>query len=136
MQTSLWLTSGLFLVGITAVLAIWFLWTHPKPRPVTAHEARAELHNGAIDYVIDVRTQNEWSTGHYPHAIHIPLADLAKELPRHISDRSKPLLFYCRTGSRAADAAAIAEDLGYTRIQYLVESDHTGLTPTYNILNV
>jgi phage shock protein E len=136
MPTSPWLILGLFLVGITALLAIWFLWTHPRPRPVSAHEARAELHSGAIDTVIDVRTQAEWDAGHYPHAKHIPLADLVKELPRHISDRSKSLLFYCRTGRRAADAATIAEDLGYTRIQYLVDADHTGLTPIHNILNV
>ena len=136
MSTSPWLVAGLFLVGLTAVLSIWFLWTHPRPRGLTAHEARAELHNGSIDTVIDVRTQSEHVTGHYPHAIHIPLADLVKELPRHIADRNTSILFYCKSGRRSFAAAQIAQDLGYTHLQYLIDADHTGLEPRHNILNV
>jgi len=126
----------MILVGITAVLAIWFLWTHPRPRAVEAHEARAELHNGNINTVIDVRTPSEWATGHYQHSMHIPIDDLITELPRKVSDRSTSILFYCRTGRRAADAAVTAQDLGYTQIYYLIDSDYTGLEPKHNILNV
>jgi phage shock protein E len=136
MLTSPWLMAGLFLVGLTAILAIWFIWTNPKIRALSDYEARAELRSGAIDTVIDVRTQDEWTTGHYPHAIHIPLSDLVKQLPHHISDRSKSILFICKTGRRAAMAAATAQDLGYTHIQYLNDSDYKGLEPKHNILNV
>ncbi len=128
--------AGLFLVGLTATLAIWFLWENPKIRALSDYEARAELRSGAIDTVVDVRNQDEWTAGHYPHAIHIPLDDLLKELPLHITDRSKSILFICRTGRRAATAAAIAQDMGYTHIQYLIDADYTGLEPKHNILTV
>jgi rhodanese-related sulfurtransferase len=136
MPTSPWLTLGMILVGITAVLSVWFLATHPRPRGISAATARAELKAGTIHSVIDVRTDEEWATGHYPHATHISLDTLIHELPRQIPDRATPILFYCRTGRRAAEAAVIAQDLGYTQLWYLVESDHTGLQPKHNILTV
>ena len=126
----------MILVGITAVLALWFLWTHPPPRAVTPEDAKAYLKAGNIHTVIDVRTDTEWAAGHYPHAIHIPLADLEHELPRKIPDRDTPLLFYCRTGRRAAEATTLAQELGYTQLWYLIDSDYTGLEPKHNILTV
>jgi phage shock protein E len=136
MLTSPWLMAGLFLIGLTALLAVWFLWENPKIRGLSDYEARTDLRNGAIDVVIDVRTDEEWTAGHYRHAIHIPIDALAEELPHHISDRSKSILFICKSGRRAATAAAIAQDLGYTHIQYLIDTDYTALEPKHNILTV
>ena len=136
MLTSPWLMAGLFLIGLTALLAIWFLWDNPPLRALTDYEARIELRNGNIDIVIDVRTDEEWTAGHYPHSIHIPVDDLQKELPRQVTDRTKSLLFVCKSGRRANIAAAIAQDLGYSRVQYLVDADYRGLEPKHNILTV
>jgi rhodanese-related sulfurtransferase len=58
--------------------------------------------DGAGAILVDVRTDEEWQTGHIPGAVHIPLADLATraaELP------DAPLVFYCRVGDRSSMAA-------------------------------
>ena len=60
--------------------------------------------------VIDVRNDNEWSDGHMPSAMHIPLgqlADRASELPA-----DKPLVVQCQLGGRSAIAASILQRLG------------------------
>jgi phage shock protein E len=126
----------MILIGLTAVLALWFLWTHPPPRGLDAPAAVAQLKAGNIHTVIDVRSSAEWTNGHYPHAIHVPLTTLQKELPRKIPDRDTPLLFYCRTGRRAAEATQLAQELGYTQLWYLNNTDYTGLESKHNILTV
>ena len=60
---------------------------------------------------LDVRRQAEYRDGHLPGALnvaHTRLADRLEDLPR-----GKPLLVYCRTGSRSAVAAAFLEREGF-----------------------
>lgn len=114
---------------------------------MTHWAARAAIKNGTISAVVDVRTPEEYGAGHYPHAIHIPLNELPRELPQRIPDRKTAILFYCRTGRRAvatrgnggstaATAASRAQDLGYTDVYYLSNASYADLEPQYNILNV
>lgn len=126
MATSPWLVSGVILVGITAVLAALYAFVYQSPRALPPAAARVVLRNRDIDAVVDVRTDAEWSTGHYPNAIHIPLQELTRELPHSVPDRDSRILFYCRTGHRATIAARIAADLGYGRTYYLI-GDYTEL---------
>jgi rhodanese-related sulfurtransferase len=61
----------------------------------------AELHARGAVTVIDVREDDEWTTGHISGAIHIPLAMLD---PASI-DASKPIITVCRSGNRSGKAA-------------------------------
>jgi rhodanese-related sulfurtransferase len=76
-------------------------------REITREEARVLLGEGA--QLIDVRAQHEWDAGRIEGAVHLPLA----ELPERVGelDRQRPVIAYCRGGSRstmAADALAAA----------------------------
>ena len=54
--------------------------------------------------IIDVRTPEEFATGHYPGAINIPhdnIVDGIRELSVADSD---PIVLYCRTGNRSGQA--------------------------------
>ena len=65
--------------------------------------------------VIDVRTDQEFRDGHLPAAINIPydvIAARANELP---SDRTQPIVLYCRSGRRSGIAKQSLEALGFTR---------------------
>jgi rhodanese-related sulfurtransferase len=76
---------------------------------VPSAEAHALVAAGAT--LLDVRTDAEWSAGHLPGAVHVPLADLADrmgEIPR-----DHPVVVYCRSGARSANAAAILVAAGY-----------------------
>lgn len=56
------------------------------------------------DLLLDVREDDEWSTGHAPGAVHIPLHDLPARLGELPADR--PLAVVCRMGARSAQATA------------------------------
>lgn len=119
------------MLALTAILAIWFLWEQRAPTPLTGATARAAIKSGSVSVVVDVRSDAEWSDGHYPNARHIPIQSIVKELPRTVVDRSIDVLFYCRTGHRAAAAARLAQELGYTNTYYLTEADWKALMPRY-----
>ena len=36
-------------------------------------EANEKVKSNYFDFIVDVRTKNEWEKGHYPTAIHVPL---------------------------------------------------------------
>lgn len=81
---------------------------------VSADVARKYLAAGAL--VIDVRTPQEFSSGHVPGAISIPLHELHTKLPSQVPDKSRPLLLHCLSGGRSAIAARKARGMGYTMV--------------------
>jgi phage shock protein E len=115
------------LVGITATLAIVYRWVFPPPEALTPAEARSAIKHKDVAIIIDVRTDEEWQQGHAHAAMHIPLSELPRRLPHEVPARDTPILFYCRTGSRAHQAATVAQDLGYSTVYYLRDGDYTDL---------
>jgi rhodanese-related sulfurtransferase len=114
----------LALLALATLLTVIYIWMIRPPIPYTEEEARSGLHYNTIDHVIDVRGQEEWTHGHYSRAFHLPLKHLVSSLPSTLSDRTKVLLFY---GSGSRRATRIAQDLGYTRVGYLVGGSYQGL---------
>jgi hydroxyacylglutathione hydrolase len=63
------------------------------------------LQQGRPFQLVDVRSRAEWSQGHLPNAISIPLLELNSDAAP--VDSSKPSLLYCQEGYRAMTAASI-----------------------------
>ena len=66
--------------------------------------------------VVDVREPDEWSSGHIPEALHIPLGDLPERFAESLPDRDAPVLLHCRSGARSARAAQFLAAQGYTNV--------------------
>ena len=84
-------------------------------------EARARVAAGAV--VVDVRTPEEFVTGHVPGARNIPV----KELPGRLAEVGPPgtsVIVYCKAGIRAADAKAFLEKSGYPDVLNLIHKDN------------
>ena len=64
--------------------------------------------------VIDVRTTGEFEAGHIPGAIHVPLESLTSAAEG--LDPSAPVVLYCATGARSAEAAHVLRSLGFERV--------------------
>ncbi len=126
-----WAWSGIFLLALTAVLSAWFLWEQRDPTALTGAAARAAIKSGTVSVVVDVRTDTEWSGGHYSNARHIPIQSIVQQLPHEVEDRNIGILFYCRTGHRAAAAAKVAQELGYQNTYYLTNADWKVLMPRH-----
>ena len=70
------------------------------------------------DYlVIDVRTGQEYKTGHVEEAINIEWQDISQILEDIKKD--KKLYLYCRSGNRSQKATNILIDLGYEDVTNL-----------------
>ena len=70
------------------------------------------------DYVIlDVRTQEEFDTGHIPGAVLLPVGTITKDTAAAVIDESDAVvLVYCRSGNRSKTASQALVDLGYTNV--------------------
>jgi glyoxylase-like metal-dependent hydrolase (beta-lactamase superfamily II)/rhodanese-related sulfurtransferase len=84
---------------------------------VNSEMARNLLREGDIT-LIDTREESEFAAGHIDEAILIPRGTLEFKVSNtpELSDKSKPVLIYCRTGGRSALAAQTLQTLGYTNV--------------------
>ncbi len=69
---------------------------------------------GAAHLLIDVRTPEEFASGHIQGAINIPVDALAGRLSE--VPASQPVVVYCRSGNRSATASQILAQAGYSRV--------------------
>ena len=70
---------------------------------------RKKIAEGAV--IVDVRTPEEFAARSYPKAKNIPLDALASRLSE--LPNNKPIVLYCASGARAAQAAAILARSGF-----------------------
>jgi len=91
-----------------------------SPLAMRPEEAKAKLTKGEFDAVVDVRTDAEWNMGHFPLAIHIPLAKLTTDVEKRIPDKNSRVLVYCNTSTRSRQGAEAMKALGYTNVRYLL----------------
>jgi rhodanese-related sulfurtransferase len=64
--------------------------------------------------LVDVRTPEEYSTGHIPTAVNFPVSTIAKSLPTE--DRGALIIVYCASGRRSSTAKTVLDGLGFTRV--------------------
>lgn len=67
--------------------------------------------------IIDVRSQQEWDTGHIDNATLIPHTEIAARIAAVAPDKNQPIALYCRSGGRAGKAKAELEAMGYTQVE-------------------
>jgi rhodanese-related sulfurtransferase len=70
------------------------------------------------DVLLDVREADEFATGHLQGAIHVPRGLLEFKLSGSpaLAARDLKVVLYCKTGGRAALAAAVMQDMGYVDV--------------------
>lgn len=75
------------------------------PPTLTAPEAMGALQSGELAQVIDVRSPDEYATGHIPGAVNVPL----EEIEARLDDlaRSGSVLVVCQSGQRAEMACEL-----------------------------
>jgi rhodanese-related sulfurtransferase len=64
--------------------------------------------------LVDVRTPQEFATGHIPTAVNIPHISIAEQPPT--DDKDALIILYCRSGSRSTVAEQALRKAGYKRI--------------------
>ena len=91
---------------------------------VSGQEAKEKQDNDEIDIFLDVREPAEWSAGHIPRAVHVPLGmlhfrgDPASPLadPALTVHLNASIVVYCESGVRSLLGADLLKKMGYTNV--------------------
>ena len=82
-------------------------------KTIDSNTAMELIKNNAV--VIDVRTAEEYNTGHVKESINIPVDNILSL----DFDKDTTIIVYCATGIRSANAAKMLIDAGYTNVYNL-----------------
>ncbi|MBP1570613.1 MAG: rhodanese-like domain-containing protein [Oscillospiraceae bacterium] len=103
---------------IIAVVAAVFLLSRSRGgyKSISQQEAKQMMDSGNV-LVLDVREQDEYSTGHIGGAVLLPVGTInADTASKVIPSKDATVLVYCRSGNRSKKASAALAKLGYTNI--------------------
>jgi len=102
------------------------------------HELSSETLKTMIDsdddlYLIDVREDHEWTTGHIPTAIHIGKGIIERDIEKTIPDSQAKIVVYCSGGFRCALVADTLQQMGYTDVHSLDKGSQGWLDAGYKL---
>lgn len=106
---AVWLAVGA--IAIAAVLALSIPASAVKAT-VSGDELTKLQGSGAM--VVDVRTPPEFEAGHIPSAVNVPVDQL--QAGASAWDKARPVVVYCATGARSADAATQLASQGFKKV--------------------
>ena len=66
--------------------------------------------------LVDVRTPQEFNSGHLPGAKLIPVDQLKQRLAEFGPNKNRPIVVYCKSGSRSGKAEQFLKSQGYTNV--------------------
>jgi rhodanese-related sulfurtransferase len=74
----------------------------------------ASVHEVSDDaFLLDVREDDEWTAGHIPGAVHVPMMEIPARTDEVPDDRD--VVVVCRVGSRSAQVVAYLRQQGWDR---------------------
>jgi phage shock protein E len=85
----------------------------PKPfTRISGADAKQLVAKGAK--LIDVRTPQEFNSGHIDGAINIPVQELSSRMAE--LDKAQPTVVYCASGARSGSAMGMMKDAGFAQV--------------------
>ncbi len=116
-------SNSLLVMGFVAVLGMiaWVEFTRltRKYKQLNVNQAVLLLNNDDA-VVVDVRENKEMmDAGKIQGAKHIPLTDFQKRLPELDKSKNKPILVYCRSGSRSGHVCHTLTKNGFENVNNL-----------------
>ena len=107
-------------IAIPVLLALALVLTgvtNFAPKTTGYRQEAVNIMQTEENYVIlDVRTAQEFASGHIPGAVLLPNETIGTEDIPLLPDKDQLILVYCRSGNRSKQAAEKLAQLGYTNI--------------------
>jgi len=86
-----------------------------SPKPISYERLKSVLDApGSQTLLLDVRTKEEFDQGHIPASRLMPYDTIQADFKE--SDKSRPIVVYCRSGNRSSIAARTLVGMGYTDV--------------------
>lgn len=83
---------------------------------ITPEEAKERLDSDEAIILVDVRTKEEFDSGHIEGAVLLPVDQIQKNAADMFPDKDAVYFVYCRSGSRSGVATAMMVELGYQNV--------------------
>ena len=87
----------------------------PHYNSITPEEAKRMM-DAEDCTILDVRTWEEFETGHIPNAVCLPNEDIQRGEAEYMFRPEQTILVYCRSGRRSKEAAQTLAELGLPRV--------------------
>ena len=101
-------------IGLVVLVVVVFAVTlRLGASGVNLTAAKQKITQGAA--VIDVRTPDEYATGHFKGSRNIPLQELRKRLAE-VGEKKDAIVVYCASGVRSTKAVKILATAGFTDV--------------------
>jgi rhodanese-related sulfurtransferase len=85
------------------------------PQKIKPEQAKLMLADTSVA-LLDVREPDEFAEKHIVRAKLLPLGTIADNAEKLLPNKDQPLIVYCRSGGRSAQAAKLLVRMGYTRV--------------------
>jgi rhodanese-related sulfurtransferase len=82
-------------------------------------ELAARIASAEPPVILDVRSPEEFASGHIPGAVNIPYDQLSERLAASGLSPTAEIVVHCQSGRRAEIAEAILREAGYTDVRDL-----------------
>ena len=86
-----------------------------KYNTISQYEAKRMMDDGDV-IILDVRTREEYESGHIKDAVLLPNENIENEKDVNIENKDAVILVYCRSGNRSKQAAGKLASYGYTNV--------------------
>jgi rhodanese-related sulfurtransferase len=96
---------------------------------------KAKIDNHEPFYLIDVREESEWNSGHIPTALHLSKGVIERDIEKKIPDPQAPIVVYCSGGFRCALAALSLQNMGYKQVYSLETGSQGWLDAGYGLIS-
>jgi rhodanese-related sulfurtransferase len=100
-------------IGAVLLLAIVLMVGCSAEGGVVDNDGLRDLQADGVR-VVDVRTAAEYAAGYIPGAENVDMMSLSQAAAAW--DPTEPIVLYCATGSRSAEAAQILRSMGFERV--------------------
>ena len=109
------------LISVALVSGSLLLWPAIQGASVSGLSATqaVQLINREKAHVVDVRSAEEFASGHLIGARHVAVENIAAELAKAVPDKKRPLILVCASGMRSQKAQRIALQMGYEKVHSL-----------------
>ncbi len=87
-----------------------------QPQQIECPEARHMVQNHGAQ-LVDVRSPQEHAQGTLPGSVNVPLQILQQAHQQ--LDKSKPVIVYCVSGARSAQAKSFLQSMGFDNVHNL-----------------
>lgn len=102
------------IAGAIAAVAVFALTTPAVAVKKNINGQELAQLQSAGAWAVDVRTNNEYITGHLPNSLNVPLDQLQQVASTW--NKNQPIIVYCATGARSAEAASYLAAQGFTKV--------------------